>query len=128
MTATSIELVPYTEDELKFNNIEGLEEWREYDFGQGKTYRVDRPIRVHITRKPGGDSHRLIDAQGVRHYVPSGWIGFRFEGKWGMQPRTIAVSNPAEKPVAVNTDTVKFGYVDHDGQYIIDEHKKVSGQ
>lgn len=81
-----VKLVPYTEEEMNFTNIEGLEEWREYDFGHGKTYRIEKPTRVHVKRKPEGDSHRLIDAAGNRHYVPVGWVGFRFGGKWGVQP------------------------------------------
>lgn len=86
---SEIKLVPYTEEELAFNNLEGLEEWREYDFGGGKKYRIEKPIRVHVKRKPDGDSHRLIDAAGNRHYVPSGWIGFSFGGKWGVQPQDL---------------------------------------
>ena len=83
--STDVNLKPYTEEELKFHNLEGLEEWREYNFGNGKVFRIEKPVKVHIKRKPEGDSHRLIDAQGVRHYVPAGWIGFSFGGKWGLK-------------------------------------------
>jgi hypothetical protein len=81
-----IKLVPYTEEEMGFNDLTGLEDWREYDFGNGRTYRIEKPVKVHVKRKENGDSHRLIDAAGIRHYVPVGWIGFRFGGKWGVQP------------------------------------------
>ena len=83
---TEVKLKPYTEEEMKFTDIAGLEDWREYDFGVGRVYRIDNPEQLHVKRKPEGDSHRLIDAQGIRHYVPAGWIGMRFAGQWGVNP------------------------------------------
>ena len=80
----SIITLEKTEDlEAKFNDISGLEEWREYIWKDGSTYRIEKPISIFIKRNELGDSHRLVDAQGVRHYVPAGWLAFRFVGKWG---------------------------------------------
>lgn len=59
------------------------EAYRVYDFGNGKQYRIDRPLRLNVKRKPEGDSHRVLDAQGRAHYVPAGWIGLMWEGKTG---------------------------------------------
>lgn len=43
------------------------EAWREYDF-QGRVYRIENPT-VLFTR-PGGTTHRVVDAAGVVHCVP----------------------------------------------------------
>jgi len=83
-----MKLVPCTEEEMAFTSIEGLEEWREYDFGAGRIYRIEKPVKLSVKRKPEGDSHRLIDAAGTRHYVPAGWTGFRFAGQWGRRAAT----------------------------------------
>lgn len=80
-----MELASYTEEEMEFASLEGLEAWREYDFGHGRKYRIEQPVRLHVKRKPEGDSHRVIDAAGIRHYIPVGWIAMSFAGKWGLQ-------------------------------------------
>lgn len=78
----------YNNREAAFTDISGLEEWREYIYPNG-AYRISEPVRVHVTRKVNGDSHRLIDADGVRHYVPAGWIAFRFKGEWGVDTKPV---------------------------------------
>lgn len=81
--STQIKTIPSEELETKFDDISGLEDWREYVYKDGSIYTITNPTKIYVTRKPNGDSHRLIDAQGIRHYVPSGWVAFRFQGKWG---------------------------------------------
>ena len=76
-------LQPTTEAEMGFNDITGLEEYRVYHFADGKEYRINQPASLKITRKPEGDSHRIIDGYGIRHYIPTGWLAFSFKGKWG---------------------------------------------
>lgn len=44
------------------------EAWREYDFG-GRVYRIENP-RILYTR-PGGTTHRVVDALNVAHCVPA---------------------------------------------------------
>lgn len=44
------------------------EEYREYDFG-GRVYRIVSPMELYI--RPGGSTHRVVDATGVVHCVPS---------------------------------------------------------
>lgn len=51
---------------LKQQDI-STEEWREYDYGTS-VYRIDNPITL-ITRE-GGSGHRIVDANGVTHWVP----------------------------------------------------------
>jgi hypothetical protein len=43
-----------------------MELWREYDFG-GRVYRIDAPHGLWI----GATTHRVVDAAGVVHCVPS---------------------------------------------------------
>jgi len=67
---------------LPFADISN-EKYRTYDFGNGKTFRIDFPVKLNVKRKPEGDSHRVIDALGRSHYVPAGWIAITWEGKDG---------------------------------------------
>lgn len=55
---------------MKFHDISS-EEWREYEFdGVTKKVRIEKPIALNVS-KTGG--HRLIDSQGISHYIPRGW-------------------------------------------------------
>lgn len=80
----NVQLNKYTEEELKFYDIAELEEWREYVFSDNNVYRIEKPVKLHVKRHDNGDSHRVIDAAGIRHYVPAGWIAMRFSGQWGL--------------------------------------------
>jgi hypothetical protein len=42
-------------------------EWREYDFG-GRKYRINNP--QELLYRPGGSTHRIIDAEGIVHCIP----------------------------------------------------------
>lgn len=44
------------------------EEWREYDWG-GRVYRIDAPVQLFL--RSGGSTHRVVDADGIVHCVPS---------------------------------------------------------
>jgi hypothetical protein len=54
--------------ELKKINVQGVEKWREYDFG-GRVYRIDNPVSVEF--RPGGETHRVTDSRGIVHCVPA---------------------------------------------------------
>lgn len=54
-------------DELKAGDLT-TEAWREYDFG-GRVYRVENPQALF--QRPGGTTHRVLDADGVVHCVPA---------------------------------------------------------
>lgn len=58
--------------ELKTIEINGAEQWREYDFA-GRIYRIDNPARVLF--KDGGATHRVIDSAGITHCVPAPGVG-----------------------------------------------------
>jgi hypothetical protein len=67
---------------LEFADISN-EAYRTYAFGGGRSYTITEPVKLNVTRKPNGDSHRIIDAAGVCHYIPAGWIGLSWKGKNG---------------------------------------------
>lgn len=47
---------------------------RTYVFGPGRAYRIDLPLVVAVKKTARGDTHRVIDAGGICHYIPAGWI------------------------------------------------------
>ena len=54
------------------------EEWREYEWAAAgnvlRRYRIERPMTL-VTR-PGGTTHRVVDANGITHCVPTvGYLG-----------------------------------------------------
>jgi len=44
-----------------------VEEYREYDFPGGRTYRIDNPVAYYY--REGGTTHRVVDSTGVVHCV-----------------------------------------------------------
>jgi len=62
--------------ELIFTDISS-EEYREYLFPQGASVLIQNPTHLHVSKSGG---HRILDANGVSHYVPKGWIHLRWKG------------------------------------------------
>lgn len=54
--------------ELVTINVEGVEEWREYDFAS-RVYRIEKPKTIQF--RPGGTTHRVTDSEGIIHIVPA---------------------------------------------------------
>ena len=73
----------YNQSDLTLNDISS-EDWREYDFGS-QAVRIVKPLALNVS-KAGG--HRVIDAEGVSHYVPKGWIHLSWKSKEG-QPHLV---------------------------------------
>jgi hypothetical protein len=48
------------------------DEWREYDFN-GRIYRIESPKKLLI--RPGGSTHRVVDAEGITHCAPAPGTG-----------------------------------------------------
>lgn len=69
---------------LKFIDISS-EKWREYERPKATT-RIEKPIALNVS-KAGG--HRVFDANGVSHYIPSGWFHLSWEVKDDM-PHFVA--------------------------------------
>lgn len=56
------------------------EAYREYVFPCGAVVRIDAPTHLSVSKSGG---HRLLDAGGTSHYVPSGWVHLRWVAKTG---------------------------------------------
>lgn len=67
--------------DLTFTSIQ--EDYRLYIFIGETTLRIEKPRWLHVKRKPEGDSHRIIDASGVSHYIAPGWLAFSFKAPEG---------------------------------------------
>ena len=63
-----------------FSDI-STEAWREYRFPCGAVVRVEIPTHLSVSKSGG---HRLLDASGISHYVPAGWIHLYWEAFPGM--------------------------------------------
>ena len=55
---------------LNFVDISS-ESWREYQRSDNTFIRIKQPIALHVSKSGG---HRIFDAEGVSHYIPSGWV------------------------------------------------------
>lgn len=65
------------------------EQWRQYTFlkdGAVVALRIQDPLRLAVSASGG---HRVFDASGLCHYVPSGWFHLSWEAKSG-QPHFVA--------------------------------------
>jgi len=60
--------------DLTFKNIDH-ETYRTYIFPNGEVT-INRPLWLNVSASGG---HRLLDSEGVSHYIPSGWIHFFWE-------------------------------------------------
>jgi hypothetical protein len=65
--------------DLEFTDISS-EQWREYRFLGGETVRIEAPHRLNVSDSGG---HRILDGQGVSHYIPAGWIQLSWQVKDG---------------------------------------------
>jgi len=67
---------------LEFADISN-ESYRTYHFPDGSAVTIYDPLKLNVKRKLNGDSHRIIDANGVSHYIPAGWNHLEWKGKNG---------------------------------------------
>jgi len=66
------------ETNLKFTDI-STEAVRRYQY-LVENITIDNPIALNIS-KAGG--HRILDGQGLSHYIPKGWIHLTWKAKEG---------------------------------------------
>lgn len=64
--------------DLEFSDISS-EKWRQYDWGH-TTILIESPLSLNVSESGG---HRVLAADGVSHYIPSGWIHLSWEAKDG---------------------------------------------
>lgn len=62
--------------QFEFSDISS-EEYREYDFGTTKV-RLVEPLKLHVSASGG---HRVFTADGMSHYVPTGWLHLTWKVK-----------------------------------------------
>lgn len=66
-------------DDLEFISIES-EKYREYVFikdGEQQIVRINSPVKLNVSKSGG---HRILDSDGISHYIPSGWIHLSWFG------------------------------------------------
>ena len=64
---------------MDFQDISS-EQYREYVFSGGETVRIDEPRQLNVSASGG---HRVSDASGMSHYIPTGWLHLRWLPKDG---------------------------------------------
>ncbi|HLW51277.1 MAG TPA: hypothetical protein VKW06_00410 [Candidatus Angelobacter sp.] len=74
--------------DLQFSDISS-EKYRQYTFaasdGSDITIRVHAPLYLNVSESGG---HRILDAEGVSHYIPPKWIHLEWKTKDG-QPHFV---------------------------------------
>jgi len=77
---------------LEFKNDSGLdfsdissEEYRVYEFSNGKTVHIHNPLRLNVSKSGG---HRVFDSNGISHYIPQGWVHLSWKAREG-QPHFV---------------------------------------
>ena len=66
------------QSKLKLNNISS-EEWREYNF-ENSSVLIESPLALNVSKSGG---HRIIDSNGVSHYIPKGWHELKWKPRDG---------------------------------------------
>jgi len=61
--------------DMEWQNIDH-EEYRVYIFSWDKKVRIDKPVLINVSKSGG---HRILDAEDVSHYIPSGWVHLYWE-------------------------------------------------
>lgn len=65
------------------------EEYRTYTYPSGATFSIEQPATLHIITDDKGDTHRVIDKDGVTHRPERGWVGISWKPRDG-QPSFVA--------------------------------------
>jgi hypothetical protein len=55
---------------LTFSSLKD-ELFRVYEFADGSSVKIESPQALNYNAKSGG--HRVLDGNGVSHYIPAGW-------------------------------------------------------
>lgn len=73
------------------------EEWREYDFGVEGIVYIEKPVKLNIKRRADGlDSHRVLDSDGISHYIRPGWLEVKWKSKIDAPPFLNITAENAE--------------------------------
>lgn len=64
---------------LAFSSLED-EQYRVYEFKGGERVVINDPQMLNVSKSGG---HRVLDGEGISHYIPSGWIHLYWKVKEG---------------------------------------------
>ena len=53
------------------------EEYRTYHFPGGESVMIVSPHKLHVSDSGG---HRVLDSNGISHYIPATWIHLEWKG------------------------------------------------
>jgi hypothetical protein len=67
------------ESPFDFTDISS-EEYRIYEFNNGKTVMITEPLKLSVSKSGG---HRIYDNAGISHYIPQGWLHLSWRSKPG---------------------------------------------
>jgi hypothetical protein len=70
------------EPEMEFKDLTD-ELYRVYEFPNGTTVQISQPTKLNVSESGG---HRVLDANGISHYVPTGWNHLYWKVKAGKKP------------------------------------------
>lgn len=70
------------ENKLEFNDLSD-EQYRVYEWAGFVTIRINEPLKLNVSESGG---HRVLDKEGVSHYIPKGWIHLYWKVKEGRHP------------------------------------------
>lgn len=59
------------------------EQWRRYEFGNGDYVEIPNPIALNVSKSMG---HRVLDSEGLSHYIPPYWNHLVWKVKEGKKP------------------------------------------
>jgi hypothetical protein len=59
------------------------EKYRVYEFPNGKNVLITDPQKLNVSKSGG---HRVLDGEGVSHYIPAGWFHLFWVVKEGKEP------------------------------------------
>jgi hypothetical protein len=59
------------------------EEYRIYQYSEGRTFRIDDPAELHVITDERGATHRVIDKGGMTHRPERGWLGISWKPRAG---------------------------------------------
>lgn len=62
------------------------EEYRDYHYGDGSSFRVAEPVDLFLVSDGGRDSHRIVASDGVTYRPERGWVAISWKPKSGHQP------------------------------------------
>lgn len=72
---TEKEQIKKVTDDLEWKRIDH-ETYRTYVFRNNQLITIVKPMVLNVSKSGG---HRVVDAENVSHYIPSGWIHLYWE-------------------------------------------------